>query len=74
MYNLFLDSKKYIPHEQEKWHYLDPSNTEQGPFETKQMILWFQNGFFKPDLRVRYASTNVFTTLGIFILLQKIIQ
>lgn len=49
-----------------KWYYLDPTDTQQGPFDTKQMMLWFQNGFFKADLRVRSTFSSSFTTLGNF--------
>ena len=52
--------------EENKWYYLDPTDTQQGPFDTKQMMLWFQNSFFKPDLRVRSTFSSSFTTLGNF--------
>ena len=47
------------------WYFLDESNREQGPFSSEQMRLWFDNGYFASDSRVRSASgTTAFTSLA----------
>lgn len=43
---------------------MDPTDTQRGPFDSKQMHMWYANGYFKTDLRLRSTSMNTFTTLG----------
>ncbi|KAL3686815.1 hypothetical protein R1sor_013124 [Riccia sorocarpa] len=39
--------------EKEKvWHYMDPTNTIQGPFSMEQLRKWNTTGYFPADLRV----------------------
>lgn len=62
----FLDQRKVEPDIAEQWLYLDPQDNQHGPFDSKQMQMWFANGYFKSDLRLRPTNSPTFTTLGMF--------
>lgn len=51
----------------DKWYYLDPNGVQRGPYESKQMQAWFDNGYFVSTLNVcRVGDKNFFTLGNIF--------
>ncbi|PHJ19780.1 gyf domain protein [Cystoisospora suis] len=46
------------------WWYLDNSNQCQGPFDTLQMLRWFDGGFFDPQRPLRRDDEAGFTPLA----------
>lgn len=49
---------------EDEWFYLDPQNLQQGPFKTAEMREWFDAGYFKPNLPIRFGREGVFTPLA----------
>mmetsp|Transcript_64074 Transcript_64074/g.149207 ORF Transcript_64074/g.149207 Transcript_64074/m.149207 type:complete len:313 (+) Transcript_64074:42-980(+) len=44
----------------EGWQYVDPAGRTQGPFGLEKMRLWYQHGFFYPDLPMRCDVGDAF--------------
>ena len=49
-----------------QWHYIDLSGNEQGPFTSKEMLDWYQDGYFFPadmvkrvDIDLEFIPLNV---------------
>ena len=49
-----------------RWHYIDLSGNEQGPFTCKEMLQWYQDGYFFPadmvkrmDIDLEFIPLNV---------------
>ncbi|RLN92880.1 hypothetical protein BBJ28_00010072 [Nothophytophthora sp. Chile5] len=40
---------------EDEWFYLDPQGLQQGPFKTAEMREWFEAGYFKPHLPIRFG-------------------
>ncbi|RLN50870.1 hypothetical protein BBJ28_00016883, partial [Nothophytophthora sp. Chile5] len=49
---------------EDEWFYLDPQGLQQGPFKTAEMREWFEAGYFKPHLPIRFGREGVFTALA----------
>ncbi|CAI5744038.1 unnamed protein product [Peronospora destructor] len=49
---------------EDEWFYLDPQGLQQGPFKTAEMREWFEAGYFKPHLPIRFGQEGVFTPLA----------
>ena len=45
------------------WSYLDPQGQVQGPFQSEEMLEWYNAGYFPMDLMVRRVCDNKFTSL-----------
>uniref|UniRef100_K3X4C5 GYF domain-containing protein n=1 Tax=Globisporangium ultimum (strain ATCC 200006 / CBS 805.95 / DAOM BR144) TaxID=431595 RepID=K3X4C5_GLOUD len=39
----------------DEWFYLDPQGLQQGPFKSIEMREWFEAGYFKPHLPIRFG-------------------
>ncbi|TMW57354.1 hypothetical protein Poli38472_003279 [Pythium oligandrum] len=48
----------------DEWYYLDPQGMQQGPFKTMEMREWFEAGYFKPHLPIRFGREGTFTPLA----------
>lgn len=48
----------------DEWFYLDPQGLQQGPFKTAEMREWFEAGYFKPHLPIRFGREGGFTPLA----------
>lgn len=48
----------------DEWFYLDPQGVQQGPFKTAEMREWFEAGYFKPHLPIRFGRTGGFAALA----------
>ncbi|XP_010531016.1 PREDICTED: uncharacterized protein LOC104807415 isoform X3 [Tarenaya hassleriana] len=62
--------EKATPPEEMMLFYIDPQGDIQGPFPDSDVILWFGQGFFGPDLQVRLADApekTPFRDLGEFL-------
>ncbi|KAG6959342.1 hypothetical protein JG688_00010110 [Phytophthora aleatoria] len=44
---------------EDEWFYLDPQGLQQGPFKTAEMREWFEAGYFKPHLPIRFALYDI---------------
>lgn len=42
------------------WQYIDPHGKTQGPFPIAKMRLWYQHGYFLPDLPMRCDEKDAF--------------
>ena len=49
-----------------RWHYIDLSGNEQGPYTCEEMLQWYQDGFFPPahmvkrmDIDLEFIPLNV---------------
>ncbi|ETK96511.1 hypothetical protein F441_00829 [Phytophthora nicotianae CJ01A1] len=49
---------------EDEWFYLDPQGLQQGPFKTAEMREWFEAGYFKPHLPIRFGREGIFTPLA----------
>ncbi|KAG1706526.1 hypothetical protein DVH05_001675 [Phytophthora capsici] len=49
---------------EDEWFYLDPQGLQQGPFKTAEMREWFEAGYFKPHLPIRFGREGIFTALA----------
>ncbi|KAI9905970.1 hypothetical protein PsorP6_013651 [Peronosclerospora sorghi] len=49
---------------EDEWFYLDPQGLQQGPFKTAEMREWFEAGYFKPHLPIRFGQEGIFTALA----------
>ncbi|KAF1336660.1 Perq amino acid-rich with gyf domain-containing protein, partial [Globisporangium splendens] len=48
----------------DEWFYLDPQGLQQGPFKSIEMREWFEAGYFKPHLPIRFGREGAFTPLA----------
>ncbi|CAI5732769.1 unnamed protein product [Hyaloperonospora brassicae] len=48
----------------DEWFYLDPQGLQRGPFKTAEMREWFEAGYFKPHLPIRFGQHGIFTALA----------
>lgn len=48
----------------DEWFYLDPQGLQQGPFKSVEMREWYEAGYFKPHLPIRFGREGVFTALA----------
>ncbi|TYZ57856.1 hypothetical protein PybrP1_012421 [[Pythium] brassicae (nom. inval.)] len=48
----------------DEWFYLDPQGNQQGPFKSVEMREWFEAGYFKPHLPIRFGGDGQFTALA----------
>lgn len=48
----------------DEWFYLDPQGSQQGPFKSVEMREWFEAGYFKPHLPIRFGREGTFTPLA----------
>lgn len=48
----------------DEWFYLDPQGSQQGPFKNAEMREWFEAGYFKPHLPIRFGREGAFTPLA----------
>jgi hypothetical protein len=48
----------------DEWFYLDPQGRQQGPFKSTEMREWFEAGYFKPHLPIRYGNEGGFSPLA----------
>ncbi|OQR99038.1 hypothetical protein ACHHYP_07503 [Achlya hypogyna] len=46
------------------WFYLDPQGLQQGPFKSAEMREWFEAGYFKPHLPIRFGHEGEFASLA----------
>ncbi|RHY06911.1 hypothetical protein DYB25_001754 [Aphanomyces astaci] len=46
------------------WFYLDPQGLQQGPFKSAEMREWFEAGYFKPHLPIRFGLEGDFASLA----------
>ncbi|KAF0719155.1 Aste57867_1245 [Aphanomyces stellatus] len=46
------------------WFYLDPQGLQQGPFKSSEMREWFEAGYFKPHLPIRFGNEGEFASLA----------
>ncbi|ETW08551.1 hypothetical protein, variant [Aphanomyces invadans] len=46
------------------WFYLDPQGLQQGPFKSAEMREWFEAGYFKPHLPIRFGLEGEFASLA----------
>ncbi|GLE06273.1 hypothetical protein PINS_up015520 [Pythium insidiosum] len=56
--------KPVVVEVQDEWYYLDPQGMQQGPFKTAEMREWFEAGYFKPHLPIRFGREGTFTALA----------
>ncbi|KAL4175269.1 hypothetical protein KRP22_000237 [Phytophthora ramorum] len=49
---------------EDEWFYLDPQGLQQGPFKTADMREWFEAGYFKPHLPIRFGREGTFGALA----------
>ncbi|KAF4324546.1 hypothetical protein BBO99_00001732 [Phytophthora kernoviae] len=49
---------------EDEWFYLDPQGLQQGPFKTAEMREWFEAGYFKPHLPIRFGREGAFAALA----------
>ncbi|KAE8886600.1 hypothetical protein PF005_g1846 [Phytophthora fragariae] len=49
---------------EDEWFYLDPQGLQQGPFKTAEMREWFEAGYFKPHLPIRFGREGNFGPLA----------
>lgn len=60
----FADISPLHPEVVDEWFYLDPQGLQQGPFKTAEMREWFEAGYFKPHLPIRFGRKSVFIALA----------
>lgn len=46
------------------WQYVDPSGRIQGPFSLEKMRLWYQHGYFYPNLPMRCSAADQFVAFS----------
>jgi hypothetical protein len=59
-----ITSSSSPPIETDIWYYLDPQGGQHGPYETTQMLIWYNSKFFREDLKCTRNLNQPFTTLG----------
>mmetsp|Transcript_111136 Transcript_111136/g.313581 ORF Transcript_111136/g.313581 Transcript_111136/m.313581 type:complete len:329 (+) Transcript_111136:56-1042(+) len=51
---------KLMPCPATGWQYIDPAGNVQGPFNLEKMTIWYQHGYFLPDLPMRCDGADAF--------------
>merc|ERR550519_1314527 len=51
------------PPQQMTWSYLDPQGQVQGPFQSDEMLEWYNAGYFPPELMVKRSCDTKFSNL-----------